>query len=155
MTVTHVDFGFTSAREFWHEVVLRARSRFLGHQNRQHAIEVAWAVWHVHEWVWRDMHAGGKTSGADYTAFRDGLLNACTELAWMRDVADAGAHRVPGRADKKGRAGYRHAGARLHIHVDDKDHAFADALERVFGFGGCTTSPPDLYGTYYQMTNTL
>ena len=134
-TLTHVEFGFTSAVEFWHEVVLRARSRFLGHQNRQHAIEAAWAAWHLHEWIWHDMHSGKRASGGDYTTFRDGLLAACLELVWMRDVADAGKHRALGRAEiMKGRARSGHARTPLCIHVDGKDYEFADALERVIGW---------------------
>jgi len=134
--VPHVDFGFTSATEFWDEVVLRAHSRFLGHQSRQHAIEAAWAAWHLHEWIWNDMYPGGKASGADYTAFRDGLLAACPELAWMRDVTDAAKHRT-GTGKLKGAVSgapgmeHAHVGTPLRIHVDGEDCDFADALERV------------------------
>jgi hypothetical protein len=144
-SVTAVDFGFTSARQFWDEVVVRAHSRFLGHPSRQHAIEAAWAAWHVHDWVWRDRHAGTKPADK-YTAFRDGLLNACPELAWMRDVADAGKHRGLGSAKTstvartrryEGEVSFRpfgvdpaHAGASLRIRANGKDHNFADALEQ-------------------------
>lgn len=134
-SVTHVDFGFTSATEFWHEVVLRARSRFLGHESRQHAVEAASAAWHLHEWVWHDKHLGGRASGADYMAFRDGLLNACPELAWMRDVADAGKHQRLGRPEiKNDPGGSGRIAASLRIGVEDKNHDFADALNRVIGW---------------------
>jgi hypothetical protein len=150
--VAQVDFGFTSATEFWDEIVIRAHTRFLGHESRQHAVEAAWAIWHLHEWLWHDKHPGGRTSGADYMAFRDGLLNSCPELAWMRDITDAGKHRELGRGGRettaaarkrseKGEVPYRpssaeqgHTGAPLCIHVDGDDHDFADALERVIGW---------------------
>ena len=134
-SATHVDFGFTSATEFWHEVVLRARSRFLGHESRQHAVEAASAAWHLHEWVWHDKQLGGRASGADYVAFRDGLLNACPELAWMRDVADARKHQGLGRAEvKNDPRGAGRIAASLRIGVEDKNHDFADALNRVIGW---------------------
>lgn len=138
-TVTRVDFGFASAAEFWDEVVLRAHSRFLGHQSRQHAIKAAWAAWHLHEWIWHDMHPGGKAAGADYTTFRDGLLAACPELAWMRDVVDAAKHRT-GTGKQKGVVSgspameHVHAGTPLRIHVDGEDCDFSDALERVISW---------------------
>ena len=151
-TVTHVDFRFTSAAEFWNEVVLRAHSRFLGHQSRQHAIEAAWAAWHLHEWIWHDMRPSRKASGADYTTFRDGLLAACPQLSWMRDVADAAKHRGLGRrsAEPPALAGIgrqegevpsrpfgmepANIGTPLRIHVTGTDHDFVDALERVIGW---------------------
>ena len=135
-SVTAVDFGFASANDFWSEVVLRAHSRFLGHESRQHAIEAAWAAWHLHEWLWQEMHPGAKASGSDYNEFRDGLLDACPELACMRDVVDASKHRGLSRGagaietaeeTKQGSV----PGHVLRVHVEGTEQGFEDLLERV------------------------
>jgi len=91
--VRYVDFGFTSAKEFWREVGLPAHDRFTANQNRRTAIEVSFHAWHVHEWVWHDTNRGLDTEGPAYATFRDDLIARRPELAWVRDVANAGKHR--------------------------------------------------------------
>jgi hypothetical protein len=98
--VRYIDFGYTSAAEFWSEVVLSAYERFKEHHNRQNAIDVSVHAWQVHEWIWHENNPGEDTRGnADYTKFKENLLKSCPELAWIRDVADAGKHRGLGRSD--------------------------------------------------------
>jgi hypothetical protein len=46
-----VDVGYSSAQEYWHEVVLGAYRRFTELPNRANAIEAALAAWHLHDWV--------------------------------------------------------------------------------------------------------
>ena len=92
-SVLYVDFGFTSAKEFWREVGLPAYDRFKANPNRQTAIEASLHAWHVHEWVWHDANRDMDTKGPAYDAFRDALIAKRPELAWVRDIADAGKHR--------------------------------------------------------------
>lgn len=98
-SVLYVDFGFTSAKEFWREVGMPAYGRFTATQNRGTAIEASTHAWHVIEWVWHDNNPGADTQGNQtFVAFRDGLIAACPELAWVRDIAEAGKHRGLGRS---------------------------------------------------------
>jgi hypothetical protein len=82
MPVLYIDFGFGSAREF------------------ANAIGASVHAWHVHEWIWHDQHPGENTKGnPNYKKFQKDLINNKNypELAWIRDVADAGKHRGLGR----------------------------------------------------------
>jgi hypothetical protein len=93
-TVVYVDFGFTSAEQFWAEVVLPAYERFKADASRANAIDASVHAWHVHYWIWHDQNRGEDTrSNPKYDNFTDKLLKGCPELAWIRDVADAGKHR--------------------------------------------------------------
>jgi hypothetical protein len=97
-TVQYVDFGFTSAREFWEELVIPAYERFTTQPNRANAITASGHAWHVHEWIWHDEHPGDDTRNSiAYKTFQTTLIAQCPELAWIRDVADAGKHRGLGR----------------------------------------------------------
>lgn len=97
-TVQYVDFGFTSAREFWAELVIPAYERFTAQPNRANAITASGHAWHVHEWIWHDEHVGDDTRNSiPYKTFQKTLIDQCPELAWIRDVADAGKHRGLGR----------------------------------------------------------
>ena len=97
-TVQGINFGYSSATEFWTEVALPAHKRFQQDGSRGSAIMAALPAWHIHEWLWYENHPGVNTQrNPDYTAYRDRLIDECPELGWMRDVADAGKHRCLGR----------------------------------------------------------
>jgi len=97
--VKYVDFGFASAREFWAEVVVPTCDRFKLEPTRANAIIASLHVWHLHEWIWHEQHPGVDTRGnSDYSDFKNALFRDCQELAWIRDVADAGKHRGLGRS---------------------------------------------------------
>jgi hypothetical protein len=98
-TVQYVDFGFTSAKEFWDEVVLPAYECFKTEPSRGKAIIASFAAWHIHDWRWHDQHPGEDTRNSKgYTRFQEKLFDECPELMWIRDVADAGKHRGLGRS---------------------------------------------------------
>lgn len=98
-TVLYVDFGITSARQFWDENVIPAYERFKTQPNRANAIDASFHTWHVHEWIWHEHHPGEDTRrNIDYETFRTDCIDNCPELAWLRDVADAGKHRGLGRS---------------------------------------------------------
>jgi hypothetical protein len=92
--VLYVDFGFTSAREFWGEVVLPAYEQFNAKPNRANAITASVHTWQVHDWIWHELHPGQDTYGHEpYKQFQNALFSDCRELAWIRDVAEASKHR--------------------------------------------------------------
>lgn len=99
--VQYVDFGITSARQFWDENVVPVSERFKAQPNRANAIDASVSAWHVHEWIWHEHHPGTDTrQNIDYRNFQADLFNACPQIAWIRDVADAGKHRGLGRPAK-------------------------------------------------------
>ena len=99
ITVQYIDFGITSARDFWGEIAAPAYERFKGNYGRAAAIEASLSMWHVHEWIWHEGHPGEDTRrNQDYLSFRDSLIDQCPQLAWVRDIAEAAKHRGLGRA---------------------------------------------------------
>lgn len=97
-SVRYVDFGYTTAREWWEEVGVAAHGRFLANQCRATAIEVCIPCWHAHEWLWHQQNPGVDTQGNNtYVGWRESLIDQCEELAFVRDVADAAKHRGLGR----------------------------------------------------------
>ena len=86
--VRFIDFGYSTAREFWNDVTCPAFARFAATPTKQHAIESALSAWHVVDWLWHDGQAERDKAG-----FQQRLIAACPELAWVRDVAEGGKHR--------------------------------------------------------------
>jgi hypothetical protein len=71
---------------------------FKAQPNRANAINASIYAWQVHDWLWHEQHRGEDTrSNPSYRKFERDLMDACPELAWIRDVADAGKHRGLGR----------------------------------------------------------
>jgi hypothetical protein len=137
--VRYVDFGFTSAREFWDEVVLSAYECFKAEPTRGKAIMACFPAWHIQEWIWYEQHPGENTLGNnEYQQFQHQLFANCPELRWIRDVADAGKHRELGRRTVEVRAvegTLRLNAPRLTMILDDDTrHDFADVLQRVIKF---------------------
>lgn len=91
VTVDCVDLGFTSARQFWIEVALPAYERFTTAPSGRTAIEAATHAWHIHEWLWHEM-SGPKTN-SELVNYCKKIIGECPELAWVRDIAEAGKHR--------------------------------------------------------------
>ena len=127
--VKEIDFGYLTAKEYFTEIVVPSHERFRENQKRNAAIEAALPAWHVHEWVWYEGNPVINTqSNKDYSMFRDQLINRCEELAWVRDIADAGKHRYLGRsADVQGmhlrpptRGGLKMAGGGV-LRATDRD----------------------------------
>jgi hypothetical protein len=97
-SVRYVEFGMSSARQYWVDVGLPAYECFLASPTPAAAITASWPAWHVHEWLWHERHPGVDHHGhPDYLTFRDCLIDQCEELDWVRDIADASKHRGLGR----------------------------------------------------------
>ena len=140
-TVRYVNFGFSSAaaKEYWAEVLLPAYERFNAEPSRGNAIMASLPAWHIHEWIWHQQHPGAETRNSkDYTQFHDALLDDCPELAWIRDVADAGKHCGLGRPTLEVREAVNTWPLNttpLTITLDDgRTHDFADVLSRVIEY---------------------
>jgi hypothetical protein len=138
--VQYVDFGFTSAREYWDEVVLPAYERFQAEPSRGNAIPASLLAWHIQEWIWHDEHPGEDTRSKDYQPFQEKLFLDCPELQWIRDVADASKHRGLGRQKPKVevrevKGTWPHNATPFTMRLDDGTrHDFADVLQRVIEF---------------------
>ena len=137
--VQYVDFGFTSAREFWTEVVLPAYERFQAEPTRGNAIMACFPAWHIQDWIWHQQHPGDDThNNNDYQLFQQQLFANCPELQWIRDVADAGKHRGLGRQTvevREVKGAWPLNAAPLTVKLTDQtEHAFADVLSRVIQY---------------------
>ena len=134
--VRYVDFGFTSAREYWAEVAEPSYDRFVKEETRANAIAAFQLLAPLPDWLWHEQHPGEETRNSpDYERFRQQLFANCAELAWLRDVADAGKHRGLGRSNVRVREVARTwpSNARpLTIGLDDgSEHAITDVLLRI------------------------
>ena len=97
-SVQYVDFGYSTARQYWEEAGLAAYQRFTEQGSRQTAIDACSHAWHIHEWLWHELHPGEDTQGnPPFLVFRKDLIDECEELAWVRDVSNAAKHRGLGR----------------------------------------------------------
>jgi hypothetical protein len=134
-TVQYVDFGFTSAREYWGEVVLPAYECFRADPSRGKAIIASFPAWHILDWIWHELHPGEDTRGKDYTSFQEKLINDCPELAWIRDVADAGKHRGLGRLTVEVREVRNSRPLTIKL-TDGTEHEFSDVLSCVIEYWG-------------------
>ena len=106
-TVTYVDLTFNSAAAYWDGLVLPNVADYRSTGVPRFALQAATYTWHLHDWVWHEQNPGVNSRGPQYTQFQSGLLSACPELGWLRDMTDASKHcglgRVPEVAEAKAR----------------------------------------------------
>jgi hypothetical protein len=145
-TIQYINFGFTSAREFWDELVLPAYKCFKAEPTRATAIMACFPAWHIQDWIWHQQHPGdGTRNNNDYQQFQQQLFANCPELQWIRDVADAGKHRGLGRQTvevREVKGTWPLNATPLTMTLDDGTrHDFADVLERVIEFWRATHFP--------------
>ena len=136
----YVDFGFTSAREYWTEVAQPAYERFVNDQTRGNAIMACLALWPLHDWLWHEQHPGADPhkSKQDYDQFRQQLFGNCPELEWLRDAADGGKHRYLGRSNVQVREAAKTWPSNslpLTFVLDNgSEHNIADVLARIVDY---------------------
>jgi hypothetical protein len=95
---TYIDIGLNSIDEYWNELIVPSVREFNAKPSARSAFQAANSVWHFHDWVWHERNPGQDSSGQEFIAYRNKLITACPELAWLRDIADAGKHRGLGRS---------------------------------------------------------
>jgi hypothetical protein len=95
--VKYIDFGYTSAKDYFLEVVLSAYDRFREKPNRQNAIDASLHAWHVHYWIWHDLHQGKDTRNEEYNKqfLEETLFANCPSLRLIATLANAAKHRAP------------------------------------------------------------
>jgi hypothetical protein len=146
-TVRYVDFGFTSAREYWTEVAQPAYEGFVNDQTRGNAIVACLALWPLHDWLWHEQHPGEdpRKSKKDYDQFRQQLFGNCPELEWLRNAADGGKHRYLGRSNVQVREvakTWPSNSLPLTFVLDNgSEHNLADVLHRIAELRITTASP--------------
>jgi hypothetical protein len=96
MTSKEIDFGYRSVEQYWTKVVLPSFDKFKLAPDQASAIQASIPAWHLLEWLWHE-----RRPSQPLDDFRANILKACPELAWLRDVADAGKHRGLKRSNVK------------------------------------------------------
>ena|ERR1700730_5034940 len=91
--------GWTSAKQFWTEVVLPDYEQFADVGNTRDGVHAALTAWHLHDWIFLEQYpSGGKK---EKKIFQEKLIAACPELGWIRDYAETAKHRGLTRLDLK------------------------------------------------------
>jgi hypothetical protein len=100
-SVTYIDIGLSSLDEYWNELVVPSVQEFNAKPSARSAFRAAHSVWHLHDWVWHELNPDQDSRDPKFYAYRNNLIAACPELAWLHDIADAGKHRGLGRSPVK------------------------------------------------------
>jgi hypothetical protein len=95
--VTYIDINLNSVEEYWDALIVPSIQKFQTEPSTPALFHAATDVWHLHDWVWHDQNPGQDSHGFAFSSYRAGLLVACPELGWLRDIADARKHRGLGR----------------------------------------------------------
>jgi hypothetical protein len=96
MNYTLVDIGIASPYDFFFEVVWPNYQELARNPSPASAVNAAWPFWHLHEWYfWEQNPSAGEKDRRRYVDQE--LLQRCPELAWLRDIAEAGKHFRLGR----------------------------------------------------------
>jgi hypothetical protein len=102
-TLQYIDLGWTSAKQFWTEVVEPDYKRFADKGSTRDGVHAALTAWHLHDWVFLDQHPSGGTK-EEKKRFQEKLIADCPELGWIREYAEGAKHRalkLPGRKVEK------------------------------------------------------
>jgi hypothetical protein len=89
-----VDFGPSSAGEYFGSLVIPAHQQFLRISNLENAMATARALWETVGWLWLDRNPGvdRRKAPADAQAFDADIFRRCPDLKLFRDLADAAKH---------------------------------------------------------------
>src|SRR5579871_4915421 len=98
--VTYTDFGINSVDEYWSKLVVPHVQAFRNAPSASSFFPAALSVWHLHDWVWHERNPGQNSRSPAFYRYRDDLITTCPQLAWLRDIADAGKHRGLGACQK-------------------------------------------------------
>jgi hypothetical protein len=98
-SLQYIDLGWTSAKEFWSEVVLPDYEQFVDVGTMRDSVHAALTAWHLHDWVFLEQYPSGGTK--EKRVFQKKLIADCPELGWIRDFAETAKHRGLNRLDLK------------------------------------------------------
>jgi hypothetical protein len=87
----YVEFGLPDAKSFFERIALPNVQAFEREGTIQSGLNAAWALWHLHDWRWHDLHPN--TTQKPAPAFRQFLFQACPELEWLEVITNAAKHR--------------------------------------------------------------
>jgi hypothetical protein len=89
-----INFGPTSARDYFSLHVMPANTQFLNISNHENAMSLAKALWDTVGWLWSDRHpgVGMQDQPTAVGAFYDDLFKGCPDLKLFRDLAEAAKH---------------------------------------------------------------
>jgi hypothetical protein len=89
-----IDLGISSARDYLDRHVAPAQSRFNDLPSKVNALEAANVLWDTVGWIWSDLNPGINERDAERAAkmLSDDRLARCSDLAIVRDLADAKKH---------------------------------------------------------------
>ncbi|MDP3299278.1 MAG: hypothetical protein Q8M38_04150, partial [Phenylobacterium sp.] len=96
-TVKYVDIGLPSPLDYWNQQVLPNVVDYRTTGEQRFAMQAARDLWHIAEWVWHSQNPGVDTHDPSFGAWRNAQIQACPELAYLRDIADASKHCGLGR----------------------------------------------------------
>jgi hypothetical protein len=143
-SVNYIDMGLNTVEDYWVEVIVPDVKAFKTTPSRGSLFNAAGAVWHLHDWVWHERNPGQDTrSNPAFLFYRDGLLKACPELAWLSDVTDVSKHRGLRRSTNVQGAQHRTEGVfrgllaltqpvlKFYLTLDDGSHQDADKVLRI------------------------
>jgi hypothetical protein len=89
---TTPDIGFNNSSDYLEQRVLPLVAAYSKSPKRASAVELAVALWHLHDHLWHDR--GKPDPKKKFTA---NLMAACPELGLVRDLAEADKHHELGR----------------------------------------------------------
>jgi hypothetical protein len=95
--VTYIDINLNSVEQYWGGLIVPSAQAFQTDPSPRTLFYAATSVWHLHDWVWHERNPGMDSRGSVFDTYRSELLDACPELGWLRDIADAAKHRGLGR----------------------------------------------------------
>jgi hypothetical protein len=82
-----VDIGISTSYDYFFEVARPNHEEFTRRPSPRTAVNAAWPYWHLHEWYfWEHKPA------PNLKQFEARVLRECSELGWLRDIAEAGKH---------------------------------------------------------------
>jgi hypothetical protein len=96
-TVKYVDIGLASPGAYWAQQVVPNVVDYRTTGEPRFALQAARDLWHVAEWVWHSQNPGVDTSTPAFGVWRNAQVQACPQLAYLHDIADASKHCGLGR----------------------------------------------------------
>lgn len=95
--VKYLDIGLPSPDAYWDQQVLPNVVDYRTTGEARYALQAARDLWHVAEWIWHSQNPGVDTHNPAFVTWRNAQIQACPDLSYLRDIADASKHCGLGR----------------------------------------------------------